>query len=58
MDREITKIIERLEELKARSQELGQEQQAFINNLRAAESFLEVARQEVEDAKRQKGVVT
>ena len=35
MDREITKIIERLEQLKARSQELGQEQQAFINNLRA-----------------------
>jgi hypothetical protein len=56
MDREITKIIDRLEELKSRANELGQQQENFIDSIKAAESILEVARREVEQAKRQKGV--
>ena len=57
MDREIAKIIDRLEELKSRANELGQEQQAFVDNIKAAESILEVARQEVEKVKRQRGAL-
>ena len=55
MDREITKIIDRLQELKSRANELGQEQQTFEANIEAAESILEVARKEVEEVKRRKG---
>ena len=55
MDREITEIIDRLEELKSRANELGQQRESFIDSLKAAESILEVARKEVEEAKREKG---
>lgn len=57
MDREITRIIDRLEELKSRADELGNEQQTFIANIKAAEAILEVARKEVEEVKRKKGVL-
>jgi hypothetical protein len=57
MDREIAKIIDRVEELKTRADELGQERQAFVDNVKAAESILEVARKEVEEAKRKRGII-
>jgi hypothetical protein len=44
-----------LEELKSRANELGDQHQSFIDNIKAAEAILEVARDEVRDAKRQKG---
>lgn len=56
MDREITKIIARLEELKARADELGTEQQTFVANIKAAEAILEVARKEVEEVKQKRGM--
>jgi hypothetical protein len=55
MDRELTKIIDRLEELMAHADELGDQHQSFIDNIKAAEAILEVARDEVKDAKRQRG---
>ena len=55
MDREITKIIDKLEELKLRATELGDQRESFLDNIKAAEAILEVARDEVNDAKRQKG---
>ena len=56
MDRELTKIIARLEELKARANELGNEQQTFVANIKAAEDILEVARKEVENVKHQRSI--
>lgn len=55
MDREIAKIIDRLEELKGHANELGQKGRDFVEHIRAAEGQLEAARQEVEDAKRERG---
>lgn len=55
MDREIAKIIDRLEELKSHADELGQKGRDFVEHIKAAEGQLEAARQEVAEAKKEKG---
>ncbi|HET6881502.1 MAG TPA: hypothetical protein VFI31_15170 [Pirellulales bacterium] len=54
MDREIAKILDRLEELRGHANELGQKGRDFIKHIEAAEGQLEAARKELEDANRQK----
>ena len=55
MDREIAKIIDRLEELKGHANELGQKGRDFVEHIKAAEDQLDAARREVEEARKQKG---
>lgn len=51
MDREIAKIIERLEALKQSADKLGKERGQFIRHLEIAEAQLEAARHEVEGSR-------
>lgn len=53
MDREIAKIIDRLEKLKGHANELGQKGRNFVEHIKAAEGQLEAARREVEGARRE-----
>jgi hypothetical protein len=55
MDREIAKIIDRLEELKGHANELGQKSRDFVEHIKAAEDQLDAARREIEEARKQKG---
>jgi len=55
MDRELRKIIDRLEELKGHANELGQKGRDFVEHIKVAEEQLDAARKEVEEARRQCG---
>lgn len=51
MDREIAKIIERLEALRQNAQKLGEERGRFLRHLEIAEAQLEAARQEIDSSR-------